>query len=113
MPSYETETTALRQRCLAGLRQLGVSQLEADYSGYGDSGQVDNIRLQPKPDKLPDDLAEPLDDLIWRIAYQTNPGFEINSGGNGAFEWSVADNRITIEHVTFRTSEDVSFHEDI
>lgn len=113
MRTYQAETVSLRQSCLEALRQCGVETLEAEYSGCGDSGQVDNVSLEPTPERMPDGLAEQLDDLVWRVAYYTNPGFEINDGGSGEFSWSVADDSITIDHCAYYTAEDNSRHENV
>ena len=111
MREYRNETTGLREACLAELRTLGVQTVTAFYNGCGDSGQIEEISLEPVPEMMPDGLTEKLDEIVWRIAYQTNPGFEINEGGNGDFEWSVNDDKIQITHRAIVESE--SSHEDI
>ena len=85
-----------RARLLAALRALGVTTLEADYDGYGDSGNVEDIRTEPEMAKV--DEMEGLADLLWSIAYAEHPGFENNEGGGGTVTWDVAADRIDLDH---------------
>ena len=106
-------TAELRASCLAELRRLGVERLEAEYSGYADEGNVDDVRLEPVPADMPDGLIARLHELVWQTAYQVNNGFENNEGGSGELCWSVNDDSITIEHSTYYTAAEHSRHENI
>lgn len=46
----------IRTKLLKKFREIGVSQIEVYYSGYGDSGQLDDILT--KPAKVPLDEIE-------------------------------------------------------
>ena len=85
-----------RARLLAALRALGVASLEADYDGYGDSGNVEAIRTVPEVAKA--DEMEGLADFLWSVAYAEHPGFENNKGGGGTVTWDVAADRIDLDH---------------
>ncbi|MGR3436526.1 MAG: DUF6878 family protein [Shimia sp.] len=85
-----------RARLLAALRALGVTLLEADYDGYGDSGNVEDIRTEPEVAKV-DEMAG-LADFLWSVAYAEHPGFENNDGGGGTVTWDVAADRIDLDH---------------
>ena len=85
-----------RARLLAELRALGVASLEADYDGYGDSGNVEAIRTEPEVAKI--DEMEGLADFLWSVAYAEHPGFENNEGGGGTVTWDVAADRIDLDH---------------
>ena len=113
MEECRAATAELRASCLAELRALGVEQVEAAYSGYGDSGNVDDIRLEPALADMQDELRRRLDELIWRTAYLVSPGFEINDGGSGTLCWRIAEDDITVDHCTYYTAEDHSYHENL
>ena len=90
------ERSEERARLLADLRALGVTSLEADYDGYGDSGNVEAIRTEPEVAKV--DEIEGLADFLWSVAYAEHPGFENNEGGGGTVTWDVAVDRIDLDH---------------
>ena len=90
------ERTEERARLLATLRGLDVTSLEADYDGYGDSGNVEAIRTEPEVTKI--DVLEGLADFLWSVAYAEHPGFENNEGGGGTVTWDVAADRIDLDH---------------
>lgn len=90
------ERSEERARLLAELRALGVASLEADYDGYGDSGNVEAIRTEPEAAKV--DEMEGLADFLWSVAYAEHPGFENNEGGGGTVTWDVAADRIDLDH---------------
>ena len=90
------ERTEERARLLAALRALGVASLEADYDGYGDSGNVEAIRTEPEVAKV--DEMKGLADFFWSVAYAEHPGFENNEGGGGTVTWDVAADRIDLDH---------------
>ena len=113
MQEYRAATAELRASCLAELRRLGVERVEAGYSGYADSGNVDDIRLEPEPADMPNELHRRLDELVWRTAYLVSPGFEINDGGSGTLCWRTDDDDITVDHCTCYTAEDHARHENI
>ena len=85
-----------RTRFLVELRALGVTSLEADYDGYGDSGNVEAIRTEPEVPKV--DGMEGLANFLWSVAYGEHPGFENNEGGGGTVTWDVAADRIDLDH---------------
>lgn len=74
-------------------RQIpGLDQVTIEYEGSGDSGQIDFIGYRAGVEKasfdqLPHEQAKIIEELLdvvgWDIAYGTNPGFEINEGGQG------------------------------
>lgn len=96
------------------LRVMNVTQVEANYSGYGDSGNVDylattppidmnfTIHTLPHPWKEGETMNQTLDfalrELFWRLAYDNNPGFENNDGGQGEVVWDVVNDKITLDH---------------
>ena len=97
---------------LEALRGKGCRCIEALYDGYGDSGNVGEIALNPKTADL-GDIETRLSDFIWGTAYGLHPGFEINDGGEGSFRWDIKSDCIDIDHADFYTERNEYLHEDI
>ena len=98
LAELKLERAKLREQ----LQALGVTRLEANYSGYGDSGNVDDIELYSGEALLkPEHHTEELTDFVWGLAYNTSPGFENNEGGDGELSWDIEADEVTIEHRTF------------
>lgn len=103
-----------RPNLLKLLREKNVTQVDANYSGYGDSGQVDYLATTPPVDltRIIETMPHPwvtgetlrlsldtaLREMIWTLAYDNNPGFENNDGGQGEFVWDVVNDKITLDH---------------
>jgi hypothetical protein len=85
-----------RARLLAQLRALGAIELEAEYDGYGDSGNVEAITTVPDLPKA--DTIPGLADFLWSVAYAEHPGFENNEGGGGTVTWDLTADRIDLDH---------------
>ena len=103
-----------RERAELGdlLRVKGVERVEAGYDGYGDSGNVNHVAVSPDDADLKE-LGTRLADFIWATAYNLNPGFEIDDGGEGTMTWDVVKDRIDVKHVAFIYESFESVHEDI
>ncbi len=101
-----------RAELLAELRGRGVEEVEAQYDGYGDSGNVNSVVASPRRVDI-GDIETRLMDFVWDVAYGLHPGFEINEGAEGTFTWDIATDRIDVEHAGFRTERDDYLHEDI
>ena len=85
-----------RARLLAELRALGATELEAEYDGYGDSGNVEAITTVPDLPKV--DAVPGLADFLWSVAYGEHPGFENDEGGGGTVTWDLVADRIDLDH---------------
>lgn len=101
-----------RVALLEALRGMEITSLEAWYDGYGDSGNVGEINLNPKTTDL-GDLRVRMEDFIWGMAYGLHPGFENNDGAEGSFTWDVTADRIDIDHANFYTARDEYCHEGV
>ncbi len=86
-----------RKAMLAVLRAAGVTKVKAEYHGSGDEGNIEKVILKPENTGFKD-ADETLNNLLWDIAYEANPGFEINEGGDGIIKWKIAEDDITITH---------------
>ena len=112
----ERKAEEARQRERIELRDLlrtkGVERVEAGYDGYGDSGNVSHVAMSPMDVEVKE-LAARLADFIWAIAYNLNPGFEIDDGGEGTLTWDIGKDRIDVNHVAFIYDSFESVHEDV
>ncbi|WP_419738658.1 DUF6878 family protein [Ruegeria sp.] len=102
----------VRAELLAALRALGVQEIEGQYDGYADSGNVQGIAVTPVGVTL-GGLENRLEDFIWGMAHDLHPGFEINDGGEGALIWNVVEDRIDVAHAELYTARNEYSHEDI
>ncbi len=109
----QEERDKTRRVLLADLRALGATRAEVDYEGYGDSGNVEDVRVTPESIKLEEELNGRLESFGWDFAYGLNPGFENNDGGYGAFEWDIETDKIHVTHNCRYMTSDTSYHEDL
>ena len=87
-----------RAALLFELRALGVTNIEVQYGGYGDSGNVEDVVVSPDTITLTDDLRRRVEDFGWDFAYALSPGFENNEGGYGELTWSLEADKIDVSH---------------
>jgi len=106
----DAENTETRAALLVQLRALGVTEVTAEYEGYGDSGNVEDITLQPSGIALPSELSSQLDDFAWAFAYQQHPGFENNEGGYGTLAWDLTKDSIDLDHADRFVESTHSYH---
>lgn len=87
----------MRAKILKKMRELGVKTITADYDGYGDSGNVNNIEFTTAKGMVKS--TDRLENFIFAIVYQQFPGFEINEGAQGEFVWDITTDKIKIDHI--------------
>ena len=111
----EREQRNLRERAalLALLRGQGVAEVAAQYDGYGDSGNVEDIQMTPAAPALDAGVEERLRDFLWSMAYALHPGFENNDGADGEITWDLASDKMTIDHRERFTDYNHYLHEGI
>ena len=91
----------LRSEIIPRLRQHGVANIEAAYSGYGDSGAIDGVQFRDAAGQrvdratIPTPVVEQLENAIYEFLPS---GFEINDGGQGTLTLDVPTGRITLAH---------------
>jgi hypothetical protein len=73
------------------LAQLSVTGITADFDGYGDSGQIDSLVVEPVGVELDRQLADALEDFLMGLL---PGGWENNEGGFGGFTIDVASARV-------------------
>lgn len=109
---YTRAIETLPPRLLA----VGVAIVTATYSGCGDSGQIDEVDFRsPKEDvitkKVPQDLKEEVETLLYDTLEFRHGGWENNDGGEGEFRWALASGDIEHTHRDFYIESDTSIHE--
>lgn len=86
------------QAILAELRLLGVTAVECEYYGSGDSGSLEPLSYKPDDVQIPCELDE---DLISRFNSELDarhPGWEIDDGSSGRIRLDVINGTLTIDH---------------
>jgi ABC-type uncharacterized transport system permease subunit len=99
--------TRLRADILPVLAKHRVANIEAAYSGYGDSGAIDGIQYRDKAGVRVDrtTLPAPVIEQLENVLYEFLPsGFEIDDGGQGTLTLDVQTAKITLRHQENYTS---------
>lgn len=80
------------------LAKAGIRRIDVTYSGYGDSGAIDDITCYGDEDKeLP--LDAELRDHVCQLAYEiVPPGFENNDGGEGVIKIDLVNGKYHLHH---------------
>ena len=105
---YETEQARLeaaknklRSELLPVFAKHRVTNIEAAYSGYGDSGAIDGIQFRDaagvRVDRtsIPAGLIEQLENSLYPFL---PAGFEINDGGQGTLTVNVQAGTVKLDH---------------
>ena len=93
--------TKLRTEILPALVQHRVANIEAAYSGYGDSGAIDGLQFRDAAGQrvdrasVPQDVIEQLENCVYEFLPD---GFEIDDGSQGTLTLDVATGRVSIQH---------------
>ena len=89
----------------------GITKLEINYSGYGDSGQIESIEPELPTDvdtglfytdwegnTHPKTLRHLVEDKFYPLLSTHFGGWEINEGSQGTIIWDVTNDKVTIQH---------------
>ncbi|EEW56505.1 conserved hypothetical protein [Ruegeria sp. TrichCH4B] len=115
----ESQRGAVEQRVetraalLTELRALGVTSIEVQYEGYGDSGNVEDVVVSPDTINLTEDLRRRVEDFGWDFAYALSPGFENNEGGYGELTWALEVDKIDVSHSNRYIETNTTEHEGL
>lgn len=110
----EQAKAKLRTEILPALVQHRVANVEAAYSGYGDSGAIDGLQYRDAAGQrvdrasLPPDVIEELENCVYEFL---PAGFEINDGGQGTLTLDVLASKVTIQHQENYTASNDSTRE--
>ena len=91
----------LRADILPALTKHGVANIEAAYSGYGDSGAIEGIQYRDEAGTRVDRTAlpAPVIEQLETALYEFLPaGFEINDGGQGTLTLDIQTAKVTVQH---------------
>jgi hypothetical protein len=97
----EDAKAKLRTQILPSLAKHHVTNIEAAYSGYGDSGAIDGIQYRDESGVRVDrtTLPAPVIEQLENVLYEFLPaGFEINDGSQGTLTLDVQTGKITLAH---------------
>jgi hypothetical protein len=91
----------LRTQIIPQLVQHRVANVEAAFSGFGDSGAIDGVQFRDAAgqrvdrETIPATLVEELENGLYEFL---PAGFEINDGGQGTLTIDVQLAKVTIAH---------------
>ena len=98
---FQATTAKLRTEIIPALVASGVANIEAAFSGYGDSGAIDGLQYRDKSglrvqrEMIPAGLTEELETCLYEFL---PAGFEINEGSQGTLTLDISASRITLTH---------------
>jgi hypothetical protein len=110
----EQAKAKLRAEILPALVQHRVANVEAAYSGYGDSGAIDGLQFRDAAgqrvdrETIPATLVEELENVLYEFL---PAGFEINDGGQGTLTIDTQTAKVTIQHQENYTASNDSTRE--
>ena len=110
----EQAKAKLRTEILPALVQHRVANVEAAYSGYGDSGAIDGLQYRDAAGQRVDREAIPatLVQELENVLYEFLPaGFEINDGGQGTLTIDTRTAKVTLQHQENYTASNDSTRE--
>ena len=110
----EQAKAKLRTEILPALAQHRVANVEAAYSGYGDSGAIDGLQYRDAAGQRVDREAIPatLVEELENVLYEFLPaGFEINDGSQGTLTIDMQTAKVTIKHQENYTASNDSTRE--
>ncbi len=96
----DTAKAKLKAEIIPRLKQWGVSKVQVEYSGYGDSGCIDGITYLDAHDQPVnmDMVKAASDPEIANVVYEFLPaGFEINDGSQGTLTVDVTAGTVAID----------------
>jgi hypothetical protein len=110
----EQAKAKLRTEILPALVQHRVANVEAAFSGFGDSGAIDGTQFRDAAgqrvdrETIPATLVEELENGLYEFL---PAGFEINDGGQGTLTINTQTAKATIKHQENYTASNDSTRE--
>jgi hypothetical protein len=113
----EQAKNKLRNEIIPKLVQHRVANIEAAYSGYGDSGAIDGVQYRDEAGMRVERTAlpAPVIEQLENVLYEFLPaGFEINDGSQGTLTIDTQTAKVTIKHQeNYTESRDTSREFDL
>lgn len=102
----ENENNDFRSELFKTLEMFKITKLVVHYSGSGDSGQTDDVTIEPsgRSDLLDEtmesgkSIRDAVDEFAWEGIENHESGFYNNEGGYGEIIFDVKDKNITMAH---------------
>lgn len=107
----EAEHKETRAELRERLVLRGIVRAEADYSGSGDDGYVQEPHLYDDGDVQVfevDGLAADVQEFFGDLLDTQHGGWENDEGADGEFVWNVVDDKIEWAHKENFTSQDIT-----
>lgn len=104
-PVPESVEAARDRLPLDDLRLRGIKSISIEYNGYGDSGEVHSVLVEPREKDLQDDEESLLSDFAYALLESRHPGWEINEGSEGSVKINLGSNAIEHNHYTNYVSQ--------
>lgn len=108
LAAYKKEEAERQKKAKKELKQigaelflLGVARVVGEYSGEGDSGDMETISyfdINNEPVKSNKKITEHKEQLIQCLWQFIPSGFENNEGGFGEVDFEIAQNRVMCKH---------------
>lgn len=109
---YQKSAAIKFQQACEPLLAAGVAKVVCYYSGYGDSGGVEDVYYYTADDSSVARGDLPPDGDILEYAESLLPaGFEINDGGQGEVHFDLLARTYSVHHKQNRTEVDVDEYE--
>jgi hypothetical protein len=101
--SYPIDTgpVSLPEALQQGLSRQGITRITAVFNGFGDSGQIDDLTVEPEHIEIDGALQDELEDLLLDVL---PGGWENNAGGFGDFSVEIATGQVAVD-ASWRTEE--------
>jgi hypothetical protein len=96
----QAASSQFAQQVVPELVKLGISTIDVQYSGYGDSGGAENAECHDAEGKgvqLPQELQR---GVFTYAESLLPPGFEINDGGQGVVKLDIVRGTFKLHHET-------------
>ncbi|MGR3504409.1 MAG: DUF6878 family protein [Paracoccaceae bacterium] len=96
LEASERQLAAARSELRVDLLALGAKQVEVEFEGYDDDGNVEAILVSPATVEVTKEMLRRLEDFGWEFALSFFSGLEIGCGSFGSFEWALETDRVDI-----------------
>jgi hypothetical protein len=97
-----------RAATLIALSALGIEKVRAEYSGSGDEGCLDDAVafIAETPVEVVPSLITAASEILESALEESFSGWENDEGAEGVVTWTMADDKIHIDHEVYRTVTD-------
>jgi hypothetical protein len=103
IPLDDSQRSAIED--LLGEHLMDIDKISIEYYGSGDSGGIENVSFSKDYKNLEEDetlrkATNELTNFFENLVDEYHPGFEINNGGEGLFNVTLSEGKISNVHLT-------------